>query len=252
MFRRKWSATTVCRLCGEKNEDCSHVLFGCGELSGIRETNWSDITLQEALWGKVGHHIFLRKVTRSPKMIVHTVIERVKRNSEIYIALYSAVLECQQIKITIVKEMATSEFVDCREMVKTVKNLSRNVGGEKSKEQSYRKRLANIIFDFPALFHVVYLCEQCGLAKHFDNLERFCFQQAHPEQGASQHRREEAKLSSTSVIDTRVLMIQPLRTTKQSCQKEKCIADIMFFPMMKQALVVDVNVEGLYWKTKLG
>ncbi|GFN79602.1 hypothetical protein PoB_000610800 [Plakobranchus ocellatus] len=51
MFRRKWSATTVCRLCGEENEDCSHVLFGCGELSGIRETDWSDITLQEALWG---------------------------------------------------------------------------------------------------------------------------------------------------------------------------------------------------------
>ncbi|GFN96524.1 hypothetical protein PoB_002303000 [Plakobranchus ocellatus] len=51
MFRRKWSATTVCRLCGEENEDCSHVLFGCGELSGIRETDWSDITLQDALWG---------------------------------------------------------------------------------------------------------------------------------------------------------------------------------------------------------
>ncbi|GFO13033.1 hypothetical protein PoB_003953800 [Plakobranchus ocellatus] len=49
-FRRKRSATTVCRLCGEENEDCSHVLFGCGELSGIRETDWSDITLQEALW----------------------------------------------------------------------------------------------------------------------------------------------------------------------------------------------------------
>ncbi|GFN92936.1 RNA-directed DNA polymerase from mobile element jockey-like [Plakobranchus ocellatus] len=51
MFPRKWSATTVCRLCGEENEDCSHVLFRCGELSGIRETDWSDITLQDALWG---------------------------------------------------------------------------------------------------------------------------------------------------------------------------------------------------------
>ncbi|GFO44663.1 RNA-directed DNA polymerase from [Plakobranchus ocellatus] len=51
MFRRKWSATTVCRLCGEENEDCSHVLVSCGELRGIRETDWSDITLQEALWG---------------------------------------------------------------------------------------------------------------------------------------------------------------------------------------------------------
>ncbi|GFO17683.1 reverse transcriptase-like protein [Plakobranchus ocellatus] len=51
MFRRKWSATTVCRLCGEESEDCSHVLFSCGELSGIRETDWSDITLQEALLG---------------------------------------------------------------------------------------------------------------------------------------------------------------------------------------------------------
>ncbi|GFN82839.1 hypothetical protein PoB_000934500 [Plakobranchus ocellatus] len=46
MFRRKWS-----RLCGDQNEDCFHVLFSCGELSGVRGSDWSDSTLQEALWG---------------------------------------------------------------------------------------------------------------------------------------------------------------------------------------------------------
>ncbi|GFN93746.1 hypothetical protein PoB_002025200 [Plakobranchus ocellatus] len=36
MLRRKWSSTTVSSLCGEQTEDCSHVLFSCGELDGIR------------------------------------------------------------------------------------------------------------------------------------------------------------------------------------------------------------------------
>lgn len=67
---------------------------------------------------------------------VHSVIERATRNTEIYTPeqWYAAVRGARKSKSPYtVKEMSVTEFIDFREMVKTVKNVSVDVDGEKVK-----------------------------------------------------------------------------------------------------------------------
>ncbi|GFN94041.1 reverse transcriptase [Plakobranchus ocellatus] len=48
--RHGWSATTACRLCGEREETITHVLSECREIAGDRLSGWSARPMNEILW----------------------------------------------------------------------------------------------------------------------------------------------------------------------------------------------------------
>ncbi|GFN96032.1 RNA-directed DNA polymerase from mobile element jockey-like, partial [Plakobranchus ocellatus] len=50
MARSNWSVSTDCRLCG-KYENSAHVLLECPELGDVRPIGFSNLSLQDAIWG---------------------------------------------------------------------------------------------------------------------------------------------------------------------------------------------------------
>ncbi|GFO28545.1 hypothetical protein PoB_005505000 [Plakobranchus ocellatus] len=48
--RHGWSATTVCRLCGEQEESITHVLSECREMADSRPSGWPAKPMNEILW----------------------------------------------------------------------------------------------------------------------------------------------------------------------------------------------------------
>ncbi|GFO43464.1 hypothetical protein PoB_006996900 [Plakobranchus ocellatus] len=42
--------TTVCRLCGEREESVPHVLSECRELANVGHSGWASISLNDILW----------------------------------------------------------------------------------------------------------------------------------------------------------------------------------------------------------
>ncbi|GFO30684.1 hypothetical protein PoB_005718900 [Plakobranchus ocellatus] len=48
--RHGWSATTACRLCGEREETIKHVLSECREMVGDRPSGWPAKPMNEILW----------------------------------------------------------------------------------------------------------------------------------------------------------------------------------------------------------